>query len=265
MTLLERNQYIHWSRCHMSSEVVSDVFWTHCDSVKLLNAFHIVLLMDNTYKTNKYKLSLLEIIGVTSTGLTFSIAFVLLSNEHENNFVWTLQKLKGLFVTVDHPEVIVCDRDLTLMNAISIVFPKVHNFLCRFHINNLLCLSTTTKSNKLNIKKQFEMSYGTTHCITSIRIRMQVTKWAVPQYIWRPPNVLRNHPFRDLHTIYKSRNGWVRNKLGGVQTYCETAHSVTCIRARIDVAEWVVPQQKLLAPVGCYDDLMKPTKWSSRP
>ena len=71
----------------MSSEVVSDVFWTHCDSVKLLNAFHIVLLMDNTYKTNKYKLSLLEIIGVTSTGLTFSIAFVLLSNEHENNFV----------------------------------------------------------------------------------------------------------------------------------------------------------------------------------
>jgi len=117
MTLLERDQYIHWSRCHMSSEVVSDVFWTHPDSVKLLNAFHIVLLMDNTYKTNKYRLPLLEIVGVTSTGLTFSVAFVLLSNEHENNFVWTLQKLKGLFVTVDYLEVIVCDRDLALMNA----------------------------------------------------------------------------------------------------------------------------------------------------
>ena len=78
MTLLERDQYIHWSRCHMSSEVVSDVFWTHPDSVKLLNAFHIVLLMDNTYKTHKYRLLLLEIVGVTSTGLTFSIAFCLI-------------------------------------------------------------------------------------------------------------------------------------------------------------------------------------------
>jgi len=119
----------------MSSEVVSDVFWTHPDSVKLLNAFHIVLLMDSIYKTNKYRLPLLEIVGVTSTGSTFSVAFVLLSNERENNFVWALQKLKGLFVTVDYPEVIVCDRDLALMNAISIVFPEVHNLLCRFHIN----------------------------------------------------------------------------------------------------------------------------------
>jgi len=43
--------------------------------MKLLNAFNIVFLMDNTYKTDKYRLSLLKIIGVTSTWLTFSIAF----------------------------------------------------------------------------------------------------------------------------------------------------------------------------------------------
>ena len=119
----------------MSSEVVSDVFWTHPDSVKLLNAFHIVLLMDNIYKTNKYRLPLLEIVGVISTGLILSVAFVVLSNEREYNFVWALQKLKGLLLMVDHHEVIVCDRDLALMNAISIVFPEFHNLLCRFHIN----------------------------------------------------------------------------------------------------------------------------------
>jgi len=33
------------------------------------------------------------------------------------------------------PELIVCDRDLDLMNAINIVFPKARNLLCRFHIN----------------------------------------------------------------------------------------------------------------------------------
>jgi len=90
MMLLERDQYIQWSRCYQDSKVVSDVFWTHPDSVKLLNAFSIILLMDSTYKTNKYRLPLLEIVGVTSTGLTFSAAFVLLLTECENNFIWSL-------------------------------------------------------------------------------------------------------------------------------------------------------------------------------
>ena len=115
---------------------MSDIFWTHPDSVKLLNAFNIVLLMDSTYKTNIYRLPLLEIVGVTSTRLTFSVAFVLLSNERENNFIWTLQKLKGLFFRGDmYPQVIVSNRDLALMNAISVVFPEATNILCRFHIN----------------------------------------------------------------------------------------------------------------------------------
>jgi len=39
--------------------VVYDVFWTHYDSVKLLNSLNVVLMMDNTYKTNRYMLSLL--------------------------------------------------------------------------------------------------------------------------------------------------------------------------------------------------------------
>ena len=57
---------------------MQDLFWTHPDSMKLLNAFNIVLMMVNTYKTNRYKLPLLEIVGVTSTRLTFSAAFMLL-------------------------------------------------------------------------------------------------------------------------------------------------------------------------------------------
>jgi len=102
--------------------------------------------MDSTYKINKYRLPLLEIAGVTSTWLTFSVAFVLLSNERENNFIWTLQKLKGLFFRGDvYPQVIVSDRDLALINAISVVFPEATNILCRFHINknvkaNVKCL-----------------------------------------------------------------------------------------------------------------------------
>jgi len=42
---------------------------------------------------------LFEVVGVTSTGLTFSVAFMLLASERHHNFVWALEKLKGLGFT----------------------------------------------------------------------------------------------------------------------------------------------------------------------
>ncbi|XP_068492218.1 protein FAR1-RELATED SEQUENCE 4-like [Phaseolus vulgaris] len=143
--LLDRDNYLHWSTCHESSNIVSDIFWTHPYAVKLLNAFNIVFLMDTTYKTNKYRLPLLEIVGVTCTCLSFSVGFAFLSSEKEKNFIWALQKFRGsLLISHVGPEVIVCDRDLALMNAINIVFPKARNLLCRFHINK-------------NVKAKFKM------------------------------------------------------------------------------------------------------------
>ncbi|XP_052724909.1 protein FAR1-RELATED SEQUENCE 5-like isoform X2 [Vigna angularis] len=135
MMLLDRDKYIHWSRCADDSKVVTDLFWTHPDAVKLLNSFNVVFMMDYTYKTNRYRLPLLEIVGMTSTGLTFSAAFAFLSTERQSNFTWALEKLKGLFLTSEGgPKVIVTDRDLALMNAISSVFPESYQMLCRFHI-----------------------------------------------------------------------------------------------------------------------------------
>ncbi|XP_050876420.1 uncharacterized protein LOC127080131 [Lathyrus oleraceus] len=46
--------------------IVRDIFWTHPDSIKLFNTFSTVLIFDSTYKTNKHKLRLLEMVGVTS-------------------------------------------------------------------------------------------------------------------------------------------------------------------------------------------------------
>ena len=60
---------------------MQDLFFTRPDSVKLLNAFNIVLMMDNTYKTNRYRMSLLEVVGITSMRLMFSVAFMLLTSE----------------------------------------------------------------------------------------------------------------------------------------------------------------------------------------
>lgn len=55
--------------------------------VSMLNAFIIVLLMDNKYKTNIYNLFLLEIVSVIYTRLNFSMKFVLLASEWENFYL----------------------------------------------------------------------------------------------------------------------------------------------------------------------------------
>ena len=77
MMLLDRYQYIHWHRMK-DDNVVCDLFWSHLDVVKLTNSCNLVFLIDSTYKTNRYKSSLLDIVGVTPVGMTFSTAFVYL-------------------------------------------------------------------------------------------------------------------------------------------------------------------------------------------
>ncbi|KAH1210829.1 Protein FAR1-RELATED SEQUENCE 5 [Glycine max] len=113
--------------------VVHDLFWCHPDAVKLCNACHLVFLIDNTYKTNRYRLPLFDFVGVTPTRMTFSIGFAYLEGEHVNNLVWALERFRGLFLRNDRlPVVIVIDKDLALMNALKIVFPECTNLLFRF-------------------------------------------------------------------------------------------------------------------------------------
>ncbi|KAH7855215.1 hypothetical protein Vadar_022474 [Vaccinium darrowii] len=98
------------------------------------NVMKRVLLMDCTYKTNRYRFPLFQIVGVTSTEMMFSVAFAFMDGEKEDNYMWVMDKLKGMMDPDSLPEVVVTDRELALMNAIARVFPKATHLLCRWHI-----------------------------------------------------------------------------------------------------------------------------------
>ncbi|KAL5127599.1 hypothetical protein HKD37_14G039990 [Glycine soja] len=98
-------------------DVVRDISGCHPDAVKLCNACNLVFLIDSTYKTNRYRLPLLDFVGVIPTGMTFSV-----------------ERFRYLFLRRDVLlKVIVTDKDLTLMNVVKNVFPECTNLLCRFH------------------------------------------------------------------------------------------------------------------------------------
>ncbi|KAL5130730.1 Protein FAR1-RELATED SEQUENCE 5 [Glycine soja] len=149
MKFLERDQYIHWHRLK-DEVVVRDLFWCHLDAVKLCNACHL-----GTYKTNRYRLPLLDFVGVTPTAMTFSAGFAYLEGERVNNIVWALERNNHL------PVVIVTDRDLTLMNAVKTVFPECTNLLCRFQIDKNVKAKCKSLIGKKNVWDYVMDNWGT--------------------------------------------------------------------------------------------------------
>ncbi|KAK3204894.1 hypothetical protein Dsin_018940 [Dipteronia sinensis] len=127
--------YVEWHRINDDTSSVRDLFWARPLAIELLRAFPRVLIMDCTYKTNKYRFLLLEIVGVTSTELIFSVAFMFLENERVDNYTWVLEKLKTVMDENMLPSVILIDKEIALMNVIQNVFPNASNLLYRWHIS----------------------------------------------------------------------------------------------------------------------------------
>ncbi|CAG8691830.1 12082_t:CDS:1 [Funneliformis caledonium] len=114
---------------------VTYLFFAHNESVALTHQYSSVLLMDCTYKTNKFKMPLLDIVGITSFNITFYSCFVFMKGEERIDYQWALTHIARLFDGISRPGVIVTDRELALMNALEIIFPDLANLLCLWHIN----------------------------------------------------------------------------------------------------------------------------------
>ncbi|XP_050897520.1 uncharacterized protein LOC127104377 [Lathyrus oleraceus] len=67
LKFLDDKSYMSRYRTCKDGVHVRDIFRTHPNSIKLFRMFPTVLILDSMYKTNKYKLPLLEMVGVTST------------------------------------------------------------------------------------------------------------------------------------------------------------------------------------------------------
>ncbi|XP_074300785.1 uncharacterized protein LOC141632105 [Silene latifolia] len=102
-------------------------------SLKFLKAYPYVLIADCTYKTNKYKMPVLEVIGVTPVHKNFSVFFAFLQNEQETAYDWAFKCLAKLLDS-NEPIVFVTDRETALINAIEMHFPSASLLLCRRHI-----------------------------------------------------------------------------------------------------------------------------------
>jgi MULE transposase domain len=98
-------------------------------------SLNFVLLMDSTYKTNRFNMPLLIISAVNPFGTSYIIACCLMQNETAESYEFALQSFVQLFepLTVE-VSTIITDQDFSLKKAIEVVFPKAAHQLCWWHL-----------------------------------------------------------------------------------------------------------------------------------
>ena len=116
------------------NERVQNLFFAHQKQVELILANPDVLLMDCTYRTNKYRLPLLHILGCTNLQTFFSAGFCFLSSETQADYHWAVANFL-LKTGVQQPRVFISDQEEALKAAARVLLPGVPQLLCVWHIN----------------------------------------------------------------------------------------------------------------------------------
>ena len=119
---------------------VTCLFATHRSSIDLLSRNPYILFMDCTYKTNKYGMPLLDIVGVTSSNSTFYAGFVFLRSERQDSYAFALSCIRLLYrdhlrMPITLLKTVLVDKDQALLNQISCSLPGTNSMICLWHIN----------------------------------------------------------------------------------------------------------------------------------
>lgn len=106
-------------RTETSSEgTLRSLFLASPGGIELARRFHTVFGIDCTYKTNRFNLPLLHIVGTTNTHKTFTAGLCFMHSEVEEGYVWALEQFKSIFFP--HQSVIAPPLTLQLHNSTNI-------------------------------------------------------------------------------------------------------------------------------------------------
>ncbi|KAI5673798.1 hypothetical protein M9H77_14162 [Catharanthus roseus] len=83
----QRGYRCYWRNCK-ENNILTYIVIVHPVSILMMRSWQFVLIIDTTYKTNKYTMLLLEAVGMTSTGKTFIMATAFIQNKKAKTYEW---------------------------------------------------------------------------------------------------------------------------------------------------------------------------------
>jgi hypothetical protein len=106
--------------------------------LKLLKLNSEILIINITFKTNKFQMKLFNIVGITLLNTTFYLAFMFLTHKATPDFAWVFTRLKWVYdqLELPHPRTFVTDQEPGLLPALKEMLPEASQLLCTWHIDN---------------------------------------------------------------------------------------------------------------------------------
>ncbi len=91
---------------------ITHLFFSKKSSQFMLKTNYEVLVMNCTYKINRYKMPLFIISDQTALHKNFYVAFCFMSKKKQNDYMWILQQLRSLYAKMEIPDSTVLLTDM---------------------------------------------------------------------------------------------------------------------------------------------------------
>jgi hypothetical protein len=116
---------------------LTHLFVFHSLHRKLLMANPKILVLDLTYRTNRYKMPLVNIIGIIPYNKSFFAGSAFIPSERVLDFEYVFKIIKKVYdiAKLSYPTIFVTDGNPHVITAMYRVFPEANYILCIWHVN----------------------------------------------------------------------------------------------------------------------------------
>jgi hypothetical protein len=120
-----------------STDKLTHLAFFGLQSLELWRLHPDILLIDSTYKTNRFDLPLVNIVGSTTNNRSFFVGSAFIQTETTSSFIWLLECIQELYKQAELPDprIIITDADQALTTAITVIFPTTQHLWCVWHVN----------------------------------------------------------------------------------------------------------------------------------
>ena len=133
-----QNSSNHWCRVELdpTTTEVLYLFWINKSSMTMLKSNGEVIILDATYKTNRYSMPLAVLSGTTNLKTGFRAGMCFMKGETARDYEWLFRTSLELFKHLDIPLPIVwiTDGDTQIHTGLITVVPDAWHALCVWHI-----------------------------------------------------------------------------------------------------------------------------------
>lgn len=212
-------------------ERVTHLFFSRTSCHKILKSNWEVLIMDCTYKTNKYKIPLLVITGTTALNTSFYVAFCFLEKEEREDYTWALQQYREMCIFLDVPDPIVniTDREAALILAHYEVFPQTRHILCIWHINKDVLANCKAKFGAKEDWEEFQVAWQAVvyaHTVADFALAWDVLQDKYDEYDYTICAYLQRHwidPYK--RKFVKAYTNQILHFLNTASSKAESGHA----------------------------------------